>query len=39
LAIVKHVTTRHQGELAIESEPGRGSRFTLRFTPARVRPA
>ena len=38
LAIVKHVTTRHHGELVIESEPGRGSRFTLRFPPARVRP-
>lgn len=39
LAIVKHVTTRHQGELSIDSEPGRGSRFALRFPPLRVRPA
>lgn len=38
LAIVKHVTTRHQGELSIDSEPGRGSRFALRFPPLRVRP-
>jgi two-component system phosphate regulon sensor histidine kinase PhoR len=36
LAIVKHVTTRHQGELTIDSEPGRGSRFALRFPPVRV---
>ncbi|MER2553839.1 MAG: phosphate regulon sensor histidine kinase PhoR [Thauera sp.] len=36
LAIVKHVTTRHQGELSIDSEPGRGSRFALRFPPARL---
>lgn len=38
LAIVKHVTTRHQGELVIESEPGRGSRFVLRFPPSRLTP-
>ena len=35
LAIVKHVLTRHQATLEIESEPGKGSRFTARF-PARV---
>jgi len=29
LAIVKHIVTRHQGELAIDSEPGRGARFTV----------
>ena len=34
LAIVKHVLTRHQATLEIESELGRGSRFTARF-PAR----
>lgn len=31
LAIVKHVAASHRAELLIESEPGRGSRFTLRF--------
>lgn len=29
LAIVKHVVTRHRGRLRIESEPGRGSRFSV----------
>lgn len=29
LAIVKHILARHRGELAIESEPGAGSVFTL----------
>ncbi|MFZ4535206.1 phosphate regulon sensor histidine kinase PhoR [Propionivibrio sp.] len=31
LAIVKHVLTRHHATLEIESEPGKGSRFTARF--------
>ena len=31
LAIVKHVLTRHQATLDVESEPGKGSRFTVRF--------
>ncbi|MBH9554108.1 phosphate regulon sensor histidine kinase PhoR [Inhella gelatinilytica] len=31
LAIVKHVLQQHGAELAIESEPGRGSCFTLRL--------
>lgn len=31
LAIVKHVLTRHDGELAIESELGKGSTFTCHF--------
>ena len=35
LAIVKHVANRHQADLMIESTPGRGSTFTLRFPPAR----
>ena len=39
LAIVKHVAQRHGGELLIESEVGRGSRFTLLLPPSRVRPA
>lgn len=36
LAIVKHIVKRHRGRLAIESEPGMGSTFTV-FLPA-VRP-
>jgi len=39
LAIVKHVLTRHQGRLEIDSEPGRGSRFTAVLPARRVRPA
>jgi two-component system phosphate regulon sensor histidine kinase PhoR len=38
LAIVKHVAQRHHARLEIESEPGKGSRFSLRFpgrAPAR----
>jgi len=37
LAIVKHVLIRHQGELLIDSEPGKGSRFTVRLPSRRVR--
>lgn len=36
LAIVKHVLQRHQAELAISSEPGKGSRFRCDFPPAQV---
>ncbi|HEY9029362.1 MAG TPA: phosphate regulon sensor histidine kinase PhoR [Burkholderiaceae bacterium] len=39
LSIVKHVMQRHGGELMIESEVGRGSRFRLVFPAARVRQA
>jgi two-component system phosphate regulon sensor histidine kinase PhoR len=37
LAIVKHVLMRHQGELEIASERGRGSTFVARLPAARVR--
>ena len=36
LAIVKHVMQRHGGELKIESEMGKGSKFTLIFPASRV---
>lgn len=36
LAIVKHVLLRHDGTLTIESEPGRGSKFTCWFPTARI---
>lgn len=29
LAIVKHIVNRHRGRLRIESEPGKGSKFTV----------
>ena len=37
LSIVKHVIQRHGGEIDIESEPGKGSRFRLVLPAARVR--
>ena len=37
LSIVKHVVQRHGGELAIESEVGKGSVFRLVFPAPRVR--
>lgn len=37
LAIVKHVAQRHGAELHIESQPGRGSCFSIIFPAARVR--
>lgn len=39
LAIVKHVLQHHGAELAIDSTPGRGSRFSCVFPARRVRPA
>ena len=39
LAIVKHALARHQATLEIESEIGKGSRFTARFPPQRTIPA
>jgi two-component system, OmpR family, phosphate regulon sensor histidine kinase PhoR len=39
LSIVKHIMQRHGGELMVESEVGKGSRFRLMFPAARVRHA
>lgn len=39
LAIVKHILTRHQATLDIKSEPGKGSRFAVRFPARRIVPA
>jgi two-component system phosphate regulon sensor histidine kinase PhoR len=39
LSIVKHVMQRHGGELLIQSDVGKGSRFRLVFPAARVRAA
>jgi two-component system phosphate regulon sensor histidine kinase PhoR len=39
LAIVKHVLTRHQAALEIESEIGKGSRFSAVFPARRVKAA
>jgi two-component system phosphate regulon sensor histidine kinase PhoR len=36
LAIVKHIANRHQAQLIIESIPGRGSTFILRFPKERI---
>jgi two-component system phosphate regulon sensor histidine kinase PhoR len=36
LAIVKHVLMRHQAELAIQSERGQGSTFSIRLPVRRV---
>jgi len=36
LSIVKHVLARHDAELRIESEIGKGSVFTCLFPPARI---
>ena len=38
LAIVKHALARHQATLDIVSEPGVGSRFTVRLPPQRTVP-
>jgi two-component system phosphate regulon sensor histidine kinase PhoR len=39
LAIVKHVLLRHQADLEITSEPGRGSTFAVRIPARRIRRA
>jgi two-component system phosphate regulon sensor histidine kinase PhoR len=36
LAITKHIAMRHDAELEITSEPGRGSTFALNFPESRV---
>ncbi|HEX5612104.1 MAG TPA: phosphate regulon sensor histidine kinase PhoR, partial [Burkholderiales bacterium] len=36
LSIVKHVAARHQAVIDVLSEPGRGSRFSVRFPSARL---
>jgi two-component system, OmpR family, phosphate regulon sensor histidine kinase PhoR len=36
LAIVKHVLLRHQADLEVESEPGKGSAFSVRLPARRV---
>ncbi len=36
LAIVKHSLNRHQAQLDIKSEVGKGSRFAARFPASRV---
>ena len=36
LAIVKHIATRHHAQLQIASTLGKGSTFTLRFSPERL---
>ena len=38
LAIVKHILLRHEGELIIKSDYGKGSRFICAFSLQRVRP-
>ena len=37
LAIVKHIVNRHNGELTVSSEVGKGSCFTCRFPLSRVK--
>jgi len=36
LAIAKHALARHEATLEIESQPGKGSRFSARFPPRRL---
>ncbi|WP_410500115.1 phosphate regulon sensor histidine kinase PhoR [Chitinibacter sp. S2-10] len=36
LAIVKHILNRHQAQMLITSEPGKGSEFAVKFPAARV---
>jgi two-component system phosphate regulon sensor histidine kinase PhoR len=36
LAIVKHILGRHESELTVSSEPGKGSKFSCRFPVRRI---
>jgi len=36
LAIVRHVLLRHQGDLGVDSAPGRGSTFSMRLPARRI---
>lgn len=36
LSIVREIMNQHSGSVTLNSEPGRGARFTLRFRPAKV---
>jgi two-component system phosphate regulon sensor histidine kinase PhoR len=36
LAIVKHILHRHQAQLCITSEPGKGSEFAVKFPATRI---
>ena len=36
LSIVKHIVQRHQGELIISSEPGRGTTFEILFPMEKI---
>ncbi len=38
LSIVKHIVQRHRGQLEIESTPGSGTRFTVRFPAEQAAP-
>ena len=38
LAIVKHIVNRHRGRLSIDSEPGRGSTFTIQLPATNPKP-
>jgi two-component system phosphate regulon sensor histidine kinase PhoR len=38
LAIVKHALSRHGAQLEVSSQPGKGSRFSARFSGPRLRP-
>jgi two-component system sensor histidine kinase SenX3 len=39
LAIVRHVAQNHAADVSVDSEPGRGSRFAIRFPAAAVAPS